>query len=144
MHGVLPTAIREHTVTPAQEACLSMILLPEWRERIEDFIKTIDQRTDMSATDHLVVVLNTRDGNGGVLAKILMPQYVHEAYARGITRRSFVQRALDGGARNPDATVWARAFAGVLAAQLRAIDDIAVIVMDFGTIAILDARLVLS
>lgn len=88
----------------------------------------------MSATDAVIVLLNVDDVNGGPLADILMPganwqQFRDRGevpFARGLAGREFIQEALD-------------LFDKEAGAKLRAMPDVAVVVVDHGVAEIFPA-----
>ena len=104
------------------------------RDRVEHFVRRIAE-LGRSGAELLVVVLNVDDLNGGALAEVLMPGHNWQAYrergelpyARGLAERPALQAAI-------------AEFDPTAGAELAAIAGVAVLVMDFETIAAFDAE----
>lgn len=103
-------------------------------DRVRYFMKRIGER-GMTGKDLVVLVINVNDEVGGQWAADLMPnenwQTIRDngaiPVARGLGTRDSVEAALQDEC--PEA-----------AKELQAIDDIAIIVIDFGTIVAFGAR----
>ncbi len=98
-------------------------------DRVEHFAQRISERGATPA-DLVIVILNQDDANGAALGEILMPGHDWNAYrargevpyARGLAERPGLQELFDASGH-------------ACAAELKAIDGIAVVMMDRGIIA---------